>query len=300
MVSMIRSRGRLPLVAIATGLGVWAVSVSSIMAQEPACTCPVHCSKNAKAKKNQATSSGFQGFGLGYHLGYGYGGKELGCGHGPYALGVGAEGGYPFYGGPGYPHPAPVLSRKLAIVSFSHLAGPGYPTPDHPNFFGGPAGQLVADQPVVTFASDPSLPVQEGGYGQFDGSLPYPESAFAPAATMIGPYGMSNATSSGDAPTRVPLNPSLLAIESLGMLFEPFTESGRTPGLKVTGIIAAGVVEKAGLHVGDVIVSINGYVTQKLTDPDWILLNASPDKVLKMYVRSAGDVKEHEVTAQFP
>jgi hypothetical protein len=37
---------------------------------------------------------GFQGFGLSFHLGYGYGG---------YGLGTGAFGGYPNYGGPGYP-----------------------------------------------------------------------------------------------------------------------------------------------------------------------------------------------------
>src|SRR5262245_47937450 len=79
---------------------------------------------------------GFQGFGLGYHLGYRYGGD---------ALGVGAEGGYPFYGGPGYPHKEPRLRRLGRIVPFCYFGGPGYPTPDHPNFFGG-FGPLVPDQ----------------------------------------------------------------------------------------------------------------------------------------------------------
>ena len=52
----------------------------------------------------------FQGFGLGYHLGYGYGGA---------AIGVGPDGGYPFYGGPGYPHPAPCLRRCGGITPYT-------------------------------------------------------------------------------------------------------------------------------------------------------------------------------------
>ena len=63
---------------------------------------------------------GFQGFGLGYHLGYGYGGS---------ALGVGADGGYPFYGGPGYPHPWPTLRRIGGITPFPFYGGPGGPMP---------------------------------------------------------------------------------------------------------------------------------------------------------------------------
>jgi membrane-associated protease RseP (regulator of RpoE activity) len=273
---------------------VLVVSTTESFAQEPACTCPVHGSKHPKArsKKNEKAPTGFQGFGLGYHLGYGYGGTELGFGHGPYALGVGPEGGYPYYGGPGYPHPDPVLSRKLPIVPFCDFVGPGYPSPDHPNFFG-PTGPLVDDKPVVTFTPDPNVPIQEIGYGQFNGALAYPESTFAPFATMIGEYGLSGpgATPSANAPP---------ASESLGMNFTPFSEAGLTPGLKITNVVPSGVAAKAGLNVGDVIVAINGYVTQKLTDPEWIILNASPNKVLKIVVRFAGDGKDHEVTAQLP
>jgi membrane-associated protease RseP (regulator of RpoE activity) len=287
--------------AMAIGLMVWVESAASSSAQEMTCNCSVHRSQNAKVKQKSVgkpTSGvgtlgygppglfpGFQGFGLGYHLGYGYGGS---------ALGVGAEGGYPFYGGPGYPHPAPVLSRHLAIVPFCYFGGPGYPTPEHPNFFGEP-GALVGDNPVVTFEPDPAVPIQENGYGPFHGALPYPESTFAPYSTMIGEYGTDNASTSNSARDSGPP-----ASGALGMMFEPFSEAGRPPGLKITSVIPSGVAEKAGLRIGDVMVSINGYVTQKLTDPEWIILNASPDKVLKMNVRFAGDGKDHAVTAQLP
>ncbi|QEH34500.1 hypothetical protein OJF2_30390 [Aquisphaera giovannonii] len=109
---------------------------------------------------------GFQGFGLGWHRGYGYGGR---------ALGPGAEGGYPFYGGPGYPHPWPTLRRIGGINPFPHFIGPGGPTPTCPNFYGEP-GQLRPDSPVVQIVGAPP----EMGYGQFHGMLPYPDSTFAP------------------------------------------------------------------------------------------------------------------------
>jgi hypothetical protein len=113
---------------------------------------------------------GFQGFGLGFHLGYGYGGD---------ALGAGAEGGYPFYGGPGYPHPAPRLRRIGGINPFCYLGGPGYPTPDHPNFFGG-FGPLVGDDPVVRVQMTGGAAAYSGDYGTFTGAVPDAETRFAP------------------------------------------------------------------------------------------------------------------------
>jgi hypothetical protein len=113
---------------------------------------------------------GFQGFGLGYHLGYGYGGD---------ALGVGAEGGYPFYGGPGYPRCDPTLRRFGGINPFPYFGGPGYPTPDHPNFYGGVAAPLVPDQPAVTIASEGYAPSGAGDFGGFTGAVPDAEARFA-------------------------------------------------------------------------------------------------------------------------
>ena len=46
--------------------------------------------------------------------------------------GPGAEGGYPFYGGPGYPNCEPSLRRIGGINPFPYYGGPGYPTPGPP------------------------------------------------------------------------------------------------------------------------------------------------------------------------
>lgn len=109
--------------------------------------------------------AGFQGFGLGYHQGYGYGGA---------ALGPGAEGGYPFYGGPGYPHPAPTLRRIGGINPFPYYGGPGGPTPTCPQYFGG-VGPLVHDKPVVKVIGGN----ENQDYGAFSGMVPYPPETFA-------------------------------------------------------------------------------------------------------------------------
>ncbi|WP_165074380.1 hypothetical protein [Paludisphaera rhizosphaerae] len=108
---------------------------------------------------------GFQGFGLGYHKGYGYGGA---------ALGPGAEGGYPLYGGPGYPHPWPTLRRIGGINPFPYYGGPGGPTPTCPQYFGG-VGPLVQDKPVVTIIGGN----ENESYGGFSGMVPYPPETFA-------------------------------------------------------------------------------------------------------------------------
>lgn len=95
---------------------------------------------------------GFQGFSLKYRLGYGYGGR---------ALGVGAFGGYPRYGGPGYPSPDP---RTV----FQPVTKPMEPTRD--------VAQIV----------DSKRPGTPLNFGPYSGAIPYPESYFAPYVSSIG------------------------------------------------------------------------------------------------------------------
>src|SRR5271166_980522 len=187
MIAHIRGSGRLPLKAFALLLGVSVVTGSSAVADDlgPVVTGPVQngpqpytgvhllpgpTSFGTLGYGPPGLQPGYQGFGLGYHLGYGYGGD---------ALGVGAEGGFPFYGGPGYPHAEPTLRRIGGIVPFPYFGGPGYPTPDHPNFFG-ESGPLVLDRPVVTIVTESGQPVEGTGYGSFTGAAPDAEARFAP------------------------------------------------------------------------------------------------------------------------
>jgi len=112
---------------------------------------------------------GYPGFGLSFHVGYGYGGS---------GLGTGALGGYPFYGGPGYPHPAPPLRRCGGIAPFLFYGGPGYPQFGLSNYFA-EVGPLVRREPVAIIL-DRGEPAYPGDFGLFTGTLPYPEGYFAP------------------------------------------------------------------------------------------------------------------------
>lgn len=143
-------------------------------------------------------SPGFQGFGLGYHLGYGYGGD---------ALGVEAFGGYPFYGGPGYPHPAPRLRRMGGINPFAYYGGPGYATPESPNYFSG-VGPLVVDRPVVTTVPRPGEADHATSFGPFTGTVPYAESRFAPMTSAAAGGAVSGASNARPAPPRDDAAPS--------------------------------------------------------------------------------------------
>jgi hypothetical protein len=137
---------------------------------------------------------GFQGFGLGYRRGYGYGGN---------ALGTGATGGYPFYAGPGYPHPAPPLRRLHRLIPFAYNGGTGGPTAEHPNHYG-QVGPLVADRPVIT-VGDPGD--YATGYGDFTGAIPYPESTFAPFTTQAAIQGTNSTVITPSPNAAAPLLP---------------------------------------------------------------------------------------------
>jgi hypothetical protein len=240
---------------------------------------------------------GFQGFGLGYHLGYGYGGA---------GLGVGADGGYPFYGGPGYPHHWPRLRRFDGIAQFPFYGGPGGPTPGRPNYFGG-VGPLAADSPVIEVEREPGEADYASGYGTFTGVLPYPETVLAPFTTRAAARGSGRGVGSTvrpNAPPNVAPAPGEVlderaASRSLGIDSEPFADAGGR-GLTVTRVYPESPAQASGLRVGDVIRSVNGYVTGFPGDLSWVISNAAPERRLTMSVRSASDGELRTLKATLP
>ena len=126
------------------------------------------------SKSRSRPSAAFDGFGLSYHLGYGYGG--LGRGVGPF-------GGYPHYGGPGYPQCSPPLQRFGGIAPFHYNGKPAFSRGVYSGFEG--VGPLVVDPPVVDVGNGRALD-HSSGFGPFTGALPYPSSYFAPFAAEAG------------------------------------------------------------------------------------------------------------------
>ena len=59
-----------------------------------------------------------------------------------------------------------------------------------------------------------------------------------------------------------------------------------------------GPAEKAGLRVGDVIGSINGYATELPGNLTWIAAHGAPDRVLKMTLSPTQDGDPRVVTAR--
>jgi hypothetical protein len=232
------------------------------------------------------SSPGFYGFSLRYHLGYGYGRG---------ALGVGADGGYPFYGGPGYDHPGPPLERCGPIVPFAYYSGPGYPY----NF--APPGPLVVAQPVAAqtqggdaaHAAGSAVYPYDVGFGPFTGAYPYPESYFAPFTAAAAARG----SAAGPA-TLAPANADPVRV--LGIDEESVVDNRGMRGMKVWRVYPGSPAEAAGLKPGDVIRAINDYRTEQPGNVAWIIANAAPDKVLKLKVQAEADGAEHTITARIP
>jgi hypothetical protein len=187
MLSLVRGGGRFPLQALALALGIGASCGSSVRADDTGHG-DFHQGRFNHSNLDNGTLGwaeyglypGLYGFSLRWHLGYGYG---------LYALGVGADGGYPFYGGPGYPHEPPHLNRFGPAAPYLYFGGPDYPLFGCTNFYQS-VGGLVIDKPVVSIGEPGDFGyVGENGevnpghdFGQFTGAIPYPETYFAPFA----------------------------------------------------------------------------------------------------------------------
>ena len=269
--------------AAALAVGIWLASTVLAVAETGALPCEANGQRCWLGHKlhNHSRGTGFQGFGLGYHLGYGYGGA---------AVGVGPDGGYPLYGGPGYVHAEPRLRRCGGLAPFFNLGGPGSPAPPLPNVFGG-VGPLAPEQPVVRIGGERTTPDYAHSYGGFHGVLPYPEAAFAPFTTAAsGSADGTRPSSSSVPPTtvrpgseRVPAG--LVASRVLGVEVEPVIDDEGQLRLRIGKVIPDSVAQTSGLEPGDVIQSINGYRTEEAGHLTWIIADAVPQNVLKITVR---------------
>ncbi len=86
----------------------------------------------------------------------------------------------------------------------------------------------------------------------------------------------------------------------LGIDEAPATVANGRRGMKITNVYPGTPAESAGLQTGDVLLSINGYLTEQRGNLAWIIANAAPSNQLKMTVLTAKDGQEHTVTAMLP
>ena len=71
-------------------------------------------------------------------------------------------------------------------------------------------------------------------------------------------------------------------------------------GMKVLKVYPGSAAERAGLQVGDVIHSANGFLTQIHGNLTWIINTQAPNGVLNLNLRRASDGRDVAVVAQLP
>ena len=85
----------------------------------------------------------------------------------------------------------------------------------------------------------------------------------------------------------------------LGIDEQAVVDSGGR-GMQVMRVYPGSVAEQAGLQVGDVIHSANGYLTQEHGNLTWIIAQAGPNGVLQLNVRTARDGADHVISTRVP
>lgn len=156
--------------------------------------------------------------------------------------------------------------------------------------------------------------VTYGAFGEFTGAPPIAPlssiEAAAAAAAARKDSDDANLPSSSDA---LPVDPSLpdmpadptglkppSALRAFGIEDEPIVDASGVRGMKVTRVTPGTPAAEAGLHVGDVVLSINGYFTEEPGNFAWIVANAAPEGKLSLTVRPRSDLNEQVVSARVP
>ncbi len=108
-----------------------------------------------------------------------------------------------------------------------------------------------------------------------------------------GGYGISNI-----ANRNLPASGSAPLQRLLGIDEDPIVAADGVKAMKVGKVYPDTPAERAGLAAGDVILSINGYLTEQRGNLAWIIANAPPSNELKISIRAAKDGKDRVLTAK--
>ena len=200
--------------------------------------------------------------------------------------GHGGGGGYYGHGGYGYHHNPGFRSNAFfGGVFFPGFYGWGYGYP-----YGYDYGYPGYDYGY----SDYYYPYGYGyanGYG-YDYSQPtyyYSQPTYyttPPAGTVVQPL---TTTVTVTAPSGL----------MLGIDEEPVTDAAG-PGMRIARVYPGSAAERAGLQVGDVIHSANGYLTQVHGNLTWIINTQAPNGVLNLNVHRASDGRNVPILARLP
>jgi len=258
--------GKLPKALIALGLATWIVTGSSAFAKG-------------------GGGGGGHGGGGGGHGGGGHSGGHAGGGyHGGGYRGGGYGGGgyhgqgvylldYPgyYYGNSGFFYPG------FYLGGYGYGSGYGYGNPYYyyPSNYGygytDPAYNYVPNYVDPTAGASY---VNPGTYTAVPGTT-----AVQPTAPVVASLGVQGAT---------------LGIDEVAVA-DPEGQ-----GMKVEKVYPGSAAERAGLKVGDVIHSANGFLTQVHGNLTWIINTQAPNGVLNLNVRRASDGRDVPLVAQLP
>jgi hypothetical protein len=86
----------------------------------------------------------------------------------------------------------------------------------------------------------------------------------------------------------------------LGIDEDPLVLPDGTKAMKVSKVYPGTAAAKAGLQAGDVIRSVNGYLTEQRGNLAWIIATATPNNELRINLQTKKDGQTHLVTAMLP
>ena len=84
----------------------------------------------------------------------------------------------------------------------------------------------------------------------------------------------------------------------LGIDEEAFVDSCGRKGMKITKVYPGMASERAGLEIGDILISANEYLTVQSGNLAWIIQTVTPTDELRLNVRKLKDGQEHLVVAK--
>jgi membrane-associated protease RseP (regulator of RpoE activity) len=83
----------------------------------------------------------------------------------------------------------------------------------------------------------------------------------------------------------------------LGIDEDPVVTASGAKAMKIGKVYPGTAAERAGLQAGDVILSVNGFLTEQRGNLAWIIANTKGSNELKLTVQTVKDGQTHVVTA---